>query len=332
MTSHSIEIFERVYLCARIEAKYKASRISRSKVDSNIEILESHLSSIRDSNEYDFHSSLENSLEFKQVQGATIQLDDEELEEYRFKEDLNYLRVDNICLDNHLIEGSKTFGLLNGDARFFLTRSKIIHVLDRSLPSASLEIVFPDVKKKRFFKRIKKRIWELVRLLSLIFLIYLLVVLVSSIDFSSNRQRVRDWSSEVSENLNSTTLYLKSQGLHNVARMTIGNTNRDYLLDTGASLTTVPQSYIDELIKKGIVNPELDFVEYAQFSIANGATMQGSIWRIRKMNIEGYKVYNVNIAVSPGEKAPYLLGMSTLSKLGKYSLFPEEGKIVIYEK
>ena len=103
------------------------------------------------------------------------------------------------------------------------------------------------------------------------------------------------------------------------------------MIDTGASVTTIPDSYLRELINKGIINPDLDFVRNQFFTIANGERLKGTIWRIRRMKVEGLDLYNVEVAVTPGDKGSFLLGMSTLKKFGNYVIAPEEAKIIIYK-
>ena len=49
------------------------------------------------------------------------------------------------------------------------------------------------------------------------------------------------------------------------------------------------------------------------------------------MNVEGLDLYDVEVAVTPGDKGSFLLGMSTLKKFDKYVIVPGESKIVIYK-
>ena len=54
------------------------------------------------------------------------------------------------------------------------------------------------------------------------------------------------------------------------------------------------------------------------------------IWRIPKIKIGSETIYNVEFSSVSSENAPFLLGMSTLERLGNYSIVPNENKIIIY--
>ena len=72
------------------------------------------------------------------------------------------------------------------------------------------------------------------------------------------------------------------------------------------------------------------FIQFTEFSIANGDKVMGEIWRVPKIKLGSITLYDVQIAVISDENGPFLLGQSTLRKLGDYAIFPEKSKIVIY--
>lgn len=331
MQSHLTEISERVYLKGRIAAKYRAEKNPGSIVDSRFEILETEVRDIKHSDKIDFYKDRDDSLEFNVIKDVVIQLDDKELEGYRFIEDIKYSKIDEIELSNTLVEGNATFGLLKGQIRFFLTRSRSVELIDYELPEERIEIVFPEVKRKRLFNRIKSFLLGLLKLIGILFLIAVFFYLLKTIDFSSKTSSVKERYEETNEYFNSRSIYLTKNGDHSFATIEIGGIPKEYMLDTGASTTTIPNSYLKELIDKGIVNPNLDFVRNQYFTIANGEVLKGTIWRIKRMNVEGVYLYDVEVAVTPGDKGSFLMGMSTLKKLGNYVIVPEEAKIIIYK-
>ena len=89
---------------------------------------------------------------------------------------------------------------------------------------------------------------------------------------------------------------------------------------------------IEGLIKKGYLTPEIHFIRHEQFRIADGNTVEGGIWRIPKIKIGSETIYNVEFSSVSSENAPFLLGMSTLERLGTYSIVPNENKIIITTK
>lgn len=162
-------------------------------------------------------------------------------------------------------------------------------------------------------------------------LIVVLFYFLKKIDFSSKAERLSENVHQTQEFFNSRTIHLSKKADHSYATVKIGGTTKEYMIDTGASVTTIPDSYLRELINKGIINPDLDFVRNQFFTIANGERLKGTIWRIRRMKVEGLDLYNVEVAVTPGDKGSFLLGMSTLKKFGNYVIVPEEAKIIIYK-
>jgi len=331
MRSYPTEIIERVYLKGEVTAKYKADKKPGSISDSSFNILETEIGEIKQSNEIEFFQGRDNSLEFTLIKDALIRLEDEELEGYRFNEDIKYSKIDEIQISNTLVEGHSTYGLLQGKIRFFLTRSRTIELVDYVLPEERFEIVFREVKRKRLLNRIKSYQISFFKLIGILFLIVVFFYLLKKIDFSSKAARLAENLHQTQESFNSRTIHLSKNGDHSYATVQIGGTVNEYMIDTGASTTTIPKSYLTELINKGVINPNLDFVRNQFFTIASGAKIKGTIWRIRRMNVEGLDLYDVEVAVTPGDKGSFLLGMSTLKKFDKYVIVPGESKIVIYK-
>jgi predicted aspartyl protease len=331
MRSDLTEIIERLYLKGRVTAKYRADKNPGSISDSSFNILETEIVEIEQSNEIEFFQDRDNSLEFTLIQDVLIQLEDHELEGYRFNEDIQYSKIDEIELSNTLVEGHSTFGLLQGKIRFFLTRPRSIELVDYEIPIESIEIVFPKVKRQRLLNRFKSYLKDFFKLIGLLFLIVVLFYFLKKIDFSSKAERLSENVHQTQEFFNSRTIHLSKKADHSYATVKIGGTTKEYMIDTGASATTIPDSYLRELINKGIINPDLDFVRNQFFTIANGERLKGTIWRIRRMKVEGLDLYNVEVAVTPGDKGSFLLGMSTLKKFGNYVIVPEEAKIIIYK-
>jgi aspartyl protease family protein len=103
-----------------------------------------------------------------------------------------------------------------------------------------------------------------------------------------------------------SAVVLESQGRHFVALVKIQGAEQAMLVDTGASMTSIPKRTADKL--------GLKIVDSTQFQTANGATM-GNI-AIADLEITGLiKVSNLRIAVMNDMNGEGLLGMDVLRKV-----------------
>ena len=160
-------------------------------------------------------------------------------------------------------------------------------------------------------------------------LVCLLVYLLSNIDFDAKKKQFLKFKDKVETRLTSKTIRLTNSGGQNYALLSIDGIKQNFLLDTGASMSSVPSSFIDQLVKKGYITPEIHFIKHEQFRIADGSTIKGGIWRIPKIKIGNETIYNVEFSSVSSGNTPFLLGMSTLERLGNYSIVPNENKIII---
>ena len=103
-----------------------------------------------------------------------------------------------------------------------------------------------------------------------------------------------------------------------------------FLLDTGASTSTVSKSYLNQHIRSGFINRGTHFKGSGYYQIANGDSILAEVWQIPSMTIGPKTIYNIEIAVIPGiDKDGFLLGMSTINKLGSPKIDLANNKIVI---
>ena len=283
--------------------------------------------------EFDFLSHNNSTLEYNKVSDVTIKLtNNEDLNDYRFVEDITNLRIEDVLLFHQIREGSTTYGEIQGKAVFTLKKQEEVKIDVYEKPKEELEIVFPDLEKiKRKESLIKRLKYLLVLLLSITFL-YFLFQFISSIDFGVKKNQLIELKDNIETKITSRTIRLTKSGGQNYALITIDGVKQNFLLDTGASMSTVPTYFIEGLIKKGYITPEIHFIRHEQFRIADGNTVEGGIWRIPKIKIGNETIYNVEFSSVSSENAPFLLGMSTLERLGNYSIVPNENKIIITTK
>ena len=93
----------------------------------------------------------------------------------------------------------------------------------------------------------------------------------------------------------------------------------------------VSKSYLNRHINSGFINRQSHFVENKRYIIANGDTVTAEVWKLPSITIGPKTIYNIKIAVLNNlEENGFLLGMSTIKKLGKSSIDLSNNKIILY--
>jgi len=96
------------------------------------------------------------------------------------------------------------------------------------------------------------------------------------------------------------------------------------------SSSTVSQTYLNRHIRSGFVNRHTHFIRNGDYITANGDVVNAEVWQLPSMTMGPKTIYNVEIAVMPGiEETGFLLGMSTINKLGKPKIDLTNNKIII---
>jgi predicted aspartyl protease len=86
----------------------------------------------------------------------------------------------------------------------------------------------------------------------------------------------------------------------------------DFVVDSGASLVTIPADVVLTLKRTGTLQQE-DFVGTQTFGLANGATTESETFIIRKLTVGGHEVRNVRASITP-VAGSLLLGQSFLGR------------------
>lgn len=117
---------------------------------------------------------------------------------------------------------------------------------------------------------------------------------------------------------------------HKYIYTTINGLSTTFMLDTGASTSTVSESYLNKHINSGFINRRSHFLGNGNYTTANGDNVRAEVWQIPSMTIGPKIIYNVEIAVMPNIKnSGFLLGMSTINKLGNPKIDLTFNKIII---
>lgn len=333
MNNSKIKLLKNIHFRGDLIGKYQANPIVSTNKYSKISLIETTISKTEICTEIDFFNHSKNILEYNKVEDVTIKLaDNKDLKDYRFVEDITNLKIGNVSLSDQIKDGAQTFGVIQGSAMFTLKKEEEVPIIIYQKPKEDLEIIFLDIDKKNRKKDLIRLLKYALKFLIAIGLFCFLVFIISNIDFNAKKKQFFDFKDQVETKLTSKTIRLTTTGGQNFALLTIAGIKQNFLLDTGASMSTVPSYFIDQLIKEGYLTPEIHFIKHEQFRIADGNVIEGEIWRIPKIKIGNETIYNVEFSSVSSENAPFLLGMSTLERLGNYSIIPNENKIIINNK
>jgi aspartyl protease family protein len=129
---------------------------------------------------------------------------------------------------------------------------------------------------------------------------------------------------------NSTYIQLIPEYGHKFVNATINGTPTTFMLDTGATTSTISRSYLNKHIRSGFVSRYKNFIKNAYYTMASGNRVSAEVWRFPSIKIGPKTIYNVEIAVMDEIGSnEFLLGMSTINKLGKTTIDLNENKIII---
>jgi len=127
-----------------------------------------------------------------------------------------------------------------------------------------------------------------------------------------------------------TIIYLIPKRGQKFVSTRINNLLTTFLLDTGASTTIVSKAYINTHIRSGFINRSTHFLRKGNYIIANGETVFAEVWQFPSITIGPKTIYNVEVAAMRGvDDSGFLLGMSTINKLGKPTIDLANNKIII---
>lgn len=145
--------------------------------------------------------------------------------------------------------------------------------------------------------------------------------LVTSSGFMGNLGTINSTSSVNSANkYNRKVIKLKRQA-SNVYTIPckVNGLSLNFIFDTGASAISISKSEDIFMLKNGYLSVN-DIIGNQQFQTASGDIQVGTKIIIKKIEIGGLILQNVEASVVHNENAPLLLGQSALSKLGKIEI------------
>jgi len=112
---------------------------------------------------------------------------------------------------------------------------------------------------------------------------------------------------------------IRKEKLFNV-EVTLNNSVKvPFIVDTGATITSIPSYVIITLIKAGKIKKH-HFIGEKSFTLADGSVVKNTVVLLDEMDIDGVKIYNVKCTVTENMDSPLLLGQNALEKIGKITL------------
>ncbi len=106
----------------------------------------------------------------------------------------------------------------------------------------------------------------------------------------------------------------------------INDLRLNFIFDTGAAVISLSSSVAEFMISQGYLDED-DIYGTSEVMQADGSFIQVYLTTLRKINIGGFVLNNVDAVITPHQEAPLLLGQSAIEKLGKISI--ENGYLII---
>lgn len=127
---------------------------------------------------------------------------------------------------------------------------------------------------------------------------------------------------------NQDVIYLNGDSYSKTINIEIGGKKYEFLLDTGATITSINQNIFEELYRKNILKID-DFIRKDYVELANGQKVLVEFWVIPQVKIGNKTVNDIVVAVQKDSTATPLLGMNILNKLNIWKIDLENNKIYL---
>ena len=102
----------------------------------------------------------------------------------------------------------------------------------------------------------------------------------------------------------------------------------DFIFDTGASSVTLSRKQASFMLRNGYLSRE-DIVGSSSYQTANGDITTGMVIKLKKIEISGLVLNNVEATIINSDSAPLLLGQSALSRLGRIQIDYKNSNLTI---
>lgn len=122
-------------------------------------------------------------------------------------------------------------------------------------------------------------------------------------------------------------IYLQGTTHKKTVNIKISESDYNFLLDTGASISLISKDLINKLLEKGVISNR-NFLGKDYVQTADGKQHFTEFWNLPSIIVSHKKINDVNFAVMEGYIEP-LLGMNILNKLNIWKIDLENNKIYL---
>ena len=122
---------------------------------------------------------------------------------------------------------------------------------------------------------------------------------------------------------------VKTGGVYAVPVQINGAITLNFIVDSGAAEANIPADVVMTLIRANTIAPS-DFLPGRTYVLADGTHVESSRFTIRMVRIGDHVIENVTATIGDVAGSP-LLGQSVLERLGRWSLDPGRGVMVLGE-
>ena len=126
-------------------------------------------------------------------------------------------------------------------------------------------------------------------------------------------------SSSIKHNLSKTIRMKKMVGNTYIISCKVNGLPLDFIFDTGASSVTLSRKQAMFMLKNGYLSKS-DIIGTNAYQTATGDIAIGAVVKLKKIEINGLVLNNVEASIINSDSAPLLLGQSALSRLGKIQI------------
>jgi len=111
----------------------------------------------------------------------------------------------------------------------------------------------------------------------------------------------------------------------------LNNVSAKFIFDTGASGIVVNGDFYNRLVQQGSIS-QRDYKGPVRSIIADGSTVSGSLYNIRRLEAGNLVLSNVEVTVMPQANAGMLIGQTFLSQFGKVTLDLDNNRLILAKK
>jgi len=131
------------------------------------------------------------------------------------------------------------------------------------------------------------------------------------------------------EKQESSVPFIKENGVYKV-KCNVNNLPLHFIFDTGASNVSISSVEATFMLKNDYLRTS-DIIGRQNYINANGEISEGTVINLRNVDFAGLHLSNVKASVVNNQKAPLLLGLSVLEKLGKIEIDNEKHELHVIQ-